>query len=88
VAWYMWAAVPVFVVSLFFTIGFPLARRHLQAEWHAYEDTKFLRPNADEYTMLGEELPDNVDAPSRRPSTAKRSARRSKNSKRHAYPHQ
>lgn len=60
--WYLWAAIPVFVVSAAFNAIFPWAKRRVQAALYPLEERRLrLRPN--QFTMLGDELPENVNAP-------------------------
>lgn len=62
--WYIWIAVPVFFTSVFLTAIFPLAANLLQKRLYPMEKRHIeLYPN--EFTMLGDELPDGVDIPSR-----------------------
>ncbi|KAK4635567.1 hypothetical protein CLAFUW4_01066 [Fulvia fulva] len=62
VIWYLYAAVPIFVVSAAFTAVSPWARRRLQVALYPLEERR-LRLRRNQFTLLGEELPDNVDVP-------------------------
>ncbi|TKA27586.1 hypothetical protein B0A50_04418 [Salinomyces thailandicus] len=66
--WYLWAAIPIVAVSLTLALCFPWGIRRLQKRLYPIETLRLtLRPQS--FTMLGNELPDNVDVPgSRRPS--------------------
>lgn len=86
--WLLWTLIPVLILSVLFTVGFPFARKQLQDKLHAFQGSRALQPRPDEFTMLGDELPDDVDAPSHRPSTAKRGAHRLKRANRDSEVHQ
>lgn len=60
--WYLYAAIPVFVVSIAFTVIYSWARRRLQLVFYPIEERRLrLRPS--QFTMLGNELPDDVKSP-------------------------
>jgi hypothetical protein len=58
---YLWAVIPIFIVSVAFTAFFPWAKRRVRAAMYPYEDRR-LRLQPDQFTMLGNELPENVNA--------------------------
>ncbi|CAK4034725.1 hypothetical protein DOTSEDRAFT_68318 [Lecanosticta acicola] len=60
--WYLYIAIPVFVVSAAFTAIFPWARKRIQKGLSPIE-TRRLRLEPNQFTMLGNELPDNVNIP-------------------------
>lgn len=74
--WYLWAAIPIVAVSLTLALCFPWGIRRLQKRLYPIETLRLtLRPQS--FTMLGNELPDNVDVPgSRRPSKVGRKSQR------------
>lgn len=60
--WYLWAAIPVFIASCAFNVVFPWTVRQVQKLLYPVEELKIhLKPSS--FTMLGDELPDNVDVP-------------------------
>ncbi|SMQ49776.1 unnamed protein product [Zymoseptoria tritici ST99CH_3D7] len=60
-SYYLWAVIPVFLVSVAFTTIFPWAKRRMNQILYPNEDRR-LRLRPDQFTMLGNELPDNVNA--------------------------
>lgn len=63
--WYVYVAVPVFIVSVIFTSVFPFARKRVQRMAEPIEQER-LALRADQFTMLGEEYPDAVTVTSNR----------------------
>ncbi|EMC94425.1 hypothetical protein BAUCODRAFT_547777 [Baudoinia panamericana UAMH 10762] len=60
--WYLYAAIPVLIVSIIFTASFPFIVRRIQKVFYPIEEYRIqLQPR--NFTMLGEELPANVDIP-------------------------
>ena len=59
---YVYIAVPLLVLSLAFTAIFPWALRLFQAYYYAFE-SKHPRLPRQNFTMLGDELPDSADVP-------------------------
>ncbi|WPG97780.1 Hypothetical protein R9X50_00056100 [Acrodontium crateriforme] len=58
--WYLYAALPVLVVSAIFTFAFPWSVRQFQKLLYPIEELRIhLQPR--NFTMLGDELPDSVD---------------------------
>lgn len=76
VAWFAYTAVPVFVVSVAFLLIFPWAVHRWQKIRYPVARRRIsLKPR--DFTMLGDELPDNVDVPGgRKPGKAKHKAQR------------
>lgn len=74
--WYLYAAIPIFIVSATFTAIFPWAVRRIQRALYPMEQFRIpLRPR--EFTMLGDELPDSADiAGGARATKAKHKAQR------------
>lgn len=74
--WYLWAAIPILLVSIAFTLLFPWSVRRVQKIFYPFEELRVhLQPR--NFTMLGNELPDNVDVPgSNRPGRVKAKAQR------------
>jgi hypothetical protein len=58
---YLWTVIPVFIVSVAFTLVYPWAKRRIQATLYPHEERR-LRLNPNQFTMLGNELPDIVSA--------------------------
>jgi len=74
---YVYIAVPLLILSLAFTAVFPWALRRFQAYYYAFESRHPRLPRQN-FTMLGDELPDSADVPRNvnlgmRPSGAQRS---------------
>ncbi|KAK5115375.1 hypothetical protein LTR85_009835 [Meristemomyces frigidus] len=60
--WYLWAAIPVVIVSILFTLLFPWSVRRVQKWLYPIEELRIhLQPR--NFTMLGDELPENVNIP-------------------------
>jgi len=60
--WYLWSAIPIVIVSILFTLLFPWSVRQVQKLLYPVEELRIpLQPSS--FTMLGDELPDNVDVP-------------------------
>lgn len=58
--WYLWAAIPVVIVSILFTLLFPWSVRQVQKRLYPVEELRIrLQPRS--FTMLGDELPENVN---------------------------
>ncbi|KAK3071619.1 hypothetical protein LTR53_008297 [Teratosphaeriaceae sp. CCFEE 6253] len=76
VKWYLWAAIPLVIASIAFTLIFPWSVRQLQRRLYPIESLRIpLQPR--NFTMLGDELPANVDIPgANRESKVKRKASR------------
>lgn len=60
--WYLYAVVPVFFVSLFFTVFFPATLQHIQKVRYP-EQKKHVLLNSNSFKMLGDDLPDSADVP-------------------------
>lgn len=79
--WFLYAAIPIFVVSMTFTAIYPWARRRAQLVFWPVEERRLcLRPS--HFTMLGNVLPDNVNGSGegrigRQPNSRSRSRSRS-----------
>lgn len=59
---FLYAALPIFAVSVAFTAIYPWARRRIQLVFYPIEERKLcLRPN--QFKMLGNVLPDDVNTP-------------------------
>lgn len=61
VIWFVYIAVPIFVVSVIFTAVFPALRKHIQKLAEPVQRPMALQP--DQFTMLAEEYPDVVTIP-------------------------
>lgn len=74
--WYLWAAIPIVIISLIFTIAFIPAVRFFQKLYYPYAERR-LPQTPRNYTMLGDGLPDSVDVPGgNRPSRPQAKAQR------------
>ena len=74
VIWYVYVAVPVLIISAAFTAIFPWSVKRVQKLLYPAEMSRIrLTPN--EFTMLGDELPDSADVPGK--SASKGGRRRS-----------
>jgi len=59
--WYLYAAIPIFIASIAFTLLFQRTVRWVQKRLYPYEELEVpLQPR--NFTMLGQELPDSVNA--------------------------
>lgn len=61
VIWFVYIAVPIFVVSVIFTAVFPALRKYIQKLAEPVQRPMALQP--DQFTMLAEEYPDVVTVP-------------------------
>jgi len=60
--WYLYAAIPVLIISAAFTVIFPWSVKKIQKLLYPAEDLRIhLKPST--FTMLGDELPENVNVP-------------------------
>jgi hypothetical protein len=75
--WFVYMAVPAFILSIIFTAAYPWARRRIQKTAVTIEERR-LRLKPDQFTMLGDDYPDNVNIhdgdPAGRPSRARNQA--------------
>ena len=76
VIWYLWAAIPIVIASIAFTLVWPWSVRKVQRWLYPIESLRIqLQPR--NFTMLGDELPASVDIPGgNRDGKVKRKARR------------
>ena len=73
--YYLYAAIPVLIVSAIFTVTLPLAISRIQKALYPLESLRFhLQPR--NFTMLGDELPTSVDVPGSNKTRAKAKAQR------------
>lgn len=75
--WYLYAAIPIFIASIAFTLLFQRTVKWVQKRLYPYEELEIpLQPR--NFTMLGEELPDSVNAANAhpRPKTARHATQR------------
>lgn len=59
---YLYIAIPVVIISAFFALFFPPATRRIQRRLYPVESLR-IRLQPRQFTMLGDELPDNADVP-------------------------
>ncbi|KAK5705283.1 hypothetical protein LTR97_002401 [Elasticomyces elasticus] len=60
--WYLWAAIPISILSVAFALLFPWTVQQIQRRLYPVESLRIqLQPR--NFTMLGDELPANVDVP-------------------------
>jgi Mg2+ and Co2+ transporter CorA len=62
VIWYLYIAVPVIIISAAFTWIYPRSVRAVQKALYA-DEVRRIYLTQDEFTMLGDELPDSADVP-------------------------
>jgi len=60
--YYIYCAVPIFILSIIFVIVWPWSVRHFQKARYGEKSTRIVLSPRD-FTMLGSELPDSVDVP-------------------------
>lgn len=60
--YYVYCAVPIFILSIIFVIVWPWSVRHWQKARYGEKSTRIILSPRD-FTMLGSELPDSVDVP-------------------------
>ncbi|KXT00707.1 hypothetical protein AC578_8232 [Pseudocercospora eumusae] len=64
VIWYVYAAIPIFIISTAFTVIFPWARKRVRIALNPIEERR-PEPRPNQFALLGEEYSGNVNAPNR-----------------------
>ncbi|KXT12980.1 hypothetical protein AC579_3159 [Pseudocercospora musae] len=64
VNWYVYAAIPIFIISIAFTVIIPKARKRVQNALDPIEESR-PKLRADQFALLGEDYPGNVNTPNR-----------------------